>query len=187
MKRFIVGICSILFFAPGIWAQNHGEVGIFADYFRLQSVQQNFGGVGGRVSFNVHPHIAVEADGSYDFERSRSQAITFGGITNTSRSGFRITHGLFGAKWQLGKESPGRLFITAKAGFVRFGTNNGPATFGNATSVSNSQYRAALYPGGGAEFFLKFIGIRFDVGDEIYFDAGANHNLKVTAGPHIRF
>jgi hypothetical protein len=30
-------------------------------------------------------------------------------------------------------------------------------------------------------------GLRVDGGDEIYFDGGARHNLKVTFGPVLRF
>jgi hypothetical protein len=44
-----------------------------------------------------------------------------------------------------------------------------------------------LYPGGGVEFFLGPIGIRMEVGDEIYFNDGAHNNLRATFGPQIRF
>jgi len=44
-----------------------------------------------------------------------------------------------------------------------------------------------FYPGGGAEAFLGPIGFRLDVGDEIYFNDRAHHNLRVTVGPTIRF
>ncbi|MGH9633527.1 MAG: hypothetical protein ACRD72_01700 [Candidatus Angelobacter sp.] len=186
MKRLILLAVSLAIFAPVLHAQNHGEAGVFADYFRLQTAPQDFGGIGARISINVHPNIAAEADGAYDFERSRTQLISSGGISSTFRSNFRITHGLFGAKLQWGKKSPVRLFATAKAGFIRFGVNSGPVTFGNATG-GTGQYKAALYPGGGVEGFWGWIGLRLDVGDEIYFDRGANHNLKVTLGPHIRF
>ena len=31
------------------------------------------------------------------------------------------------------------------------------------------------------------IGLRLDVGDEMYFNNGTHHNLKVMFGPYIRF
>jgi hypothetical protein len=46
---------------------------------------------------------------------------------------------------------------------------------------------AVLYPGGGLEGFLGPLGLRFDVGDEIYFNGGAHHALRVAFGPVIRF
>src|SRR3954469_25606313 len=53
---------------------NHGEIGIYADYFRLTprgaSGSSNFLGLGGRVGFNVHPNIALEAEMNYDFARN---------------------------------------------------------------------------------------------------------------------
>jgi hypothetical protein len=186
MKKIFALVISVAAFVPMLHAQDRGEVGVFADYFRLQTVPQDFLGVGARISVNVHPNIALEADGAYDFRRSRTQLISSSGISSTSRSNFRTTHGLFGPKLQLGRKSPVRLFVTAKAGFVRFGINSGPVTFGNVTG-GTGEYKAALYPGGGVEGFWGWIGLRLDVGDEIFFDRGANHNLRVTLGPHIRF
>jgi hypothetical protein len=45
----------------------------------------------------------------------------------------------------------------------------------------------AVYPGGGIEAYLGPIGLRIDVGDEIYFQSGAHNNLRLTFGPSIRF
>lgn len=45
---------------------------------------------------------------------------------------------------------------------------------------------AALMPGGGVEGFIGPVGLRLDVGDEMYFNHGTNH-LKITFGPCIRF
>lgn len=187
MKKFIMLAIAMAMLSSIMQAQNHGEAGVYADYFRLQTVSRDFLGTGARVSFNVHPNIALEADGAYDFRRSRNQFISSRGVSSTSRSSFRIGHGLFGPKLQFGKKSPVRLFATVKGGFIRFGVNNGPATFGNAFNSSNSIYRAAIYAGGGAEVFWHWLGLRLDAGDEAFFDRGANSNLKVTFGPHIRF
>jgi hypothetical protein len=51
---------------------NRGEVGVFADYFRLSQTNPmiNFVGVGGRASFNVNSNTALEAEMNYDFKRN---------------------------------------------------------------------------------------------------------------------
>jgi len=60
--------------------------------------------------------------------------------------------------------------------------------FTNAfNSVDTGATRFAVYPGGGVEAFLGPIGLRLDVGDEIYFLNGAQNNLRVTFGPHFKF
>lgn len=193
MKRWIA-ICALTFGTymciPAV-AQNHGEVGVFADYTRVAALPQDELGVGARVSVNFRAHMALEADGSYDFERTRIQVDTPSpGISNTSRSSLRLTSLLFGPKLQLGTKGPFRAFVFAKGGVLRFGTNRGPATFGNAGVLDfgrNGDYNGAFYPGGGIEAFIGPVGLRLDIGDEIYFDNGANSNLKITFGPHIRF
>jgi hypothetical protein len=86
---------------------------------------------------------------------------------------------------------PVRLFVTAKGGFDNFGFSNAPATPGTFTStVSNlrsDNWNAVFYPGAGVEAYLGPVGLRLDVGDEMYFNNGAHHNLSVTFGPTIRF
>jgi hypothetical protein len=44
-----------------------------------------------------------------------------------------------------------------------------------------------LYWGGGLQGHLGPIGLRLDVGDEIYFNNGSHHNLRVAFGPVFRF
>ena len=173
--------------APTLFAQDHGEIGVFGDTFRTSSV--NLYGVGGRLSLNVHPNVALELEGNYDFAQSNTQNFTdISGNTRAFRSDLRATHGLFGPKFQLGTKSGVRAFLFAKGGFVRFGITPGPVTFGTfPTQLENTDLNGVFYPGGGIEFFLGPIGIRADAGDEIYFDRGANNNLKVTFGPTIRF
>lgn len=187
----LIVIAAVSMCVP-VFAQNHGEVGVFADYFRTQFLPQDEVGVGARVSVNFRKHMAFEAEGAYDFERTRVNVFSPSpGISNTSRSSLRLTHFLVGPKLQLGTRGPFRAFLFAKGGFLRFGTNTGPATFGNAGIATNlgsgGDYNGVFYPGGGVEAFIGPIGLRLDIGDEIYFDNGANGNLKITFGPHIRF
>ena len=53
--------------------------------------------------------------------------------------------------------------------------------------MNDGDTKFALYPGVGVEGFWGPIGMRVEVGDEIYFADGARNNLKVTAGPVFRF
>jgi hypothetical protein len=194
MKRLsILLLLFSLLGVPALFAQDHGEIGVYADYTRLKNANNlNMYGVGGRIGFNVHPNVALEAEAGYNFEQSFSTpTISTNGVSGTTRSSLRLTNGLFGPKIQLTRNFPIRPFIVLKGGFLRFGTNNGPATFGNAgltpSAFKNADVNGVFYPGGGIELFAGPIGIRADVGDEMYFDNGANHNLRFTIGPHIRF
>ena len=172
-----------------VFAQDHGEVGIFGELFRASATSTNLYGLGGRVGLNVHPNVAIEAEGSYDFAQSNTQNVTdINGNTRVFRSDLRATHFLFGPKFQLGTNSPVRAFVFAKGGFIRFGVTPGPVTFGAfPTRLENTDLNGSFYPGGGIEFFLGPIGIRAEAGDQIYFDRGAQNNLRVAVGPTIRF
>ena len=173
---------------------NHGEVGVYGDYFRLAPSTGkaiNYLGLGGRVGVNVHPNIALEAEMNYDFERNYTSVGTNGGSTTTVTSAVRPLTGLFGPKFQFGTSGPFRAFVTGKAGFLEISTSGASpsgTTFGNSFNQfgGNSTHFAA-YPGGGIEAYIGPVGIRAEVGDEIYLNNGANNNLRATIGPSIRF
>jgi hypothetical protein len=193
MKRFaILVVLALAFAVPGAFAQNHVEVGAFADYVRLHNANDaNMLGLGGRVGFNVHSSVQFEAEMSYDFERTFAATATDVTGTNTVRSNLSLLHGLFGPKFQTGG-GPVRLFVTAKGGFINFrggaatGTNTG--NFSNQVNgILNGNTNGVFYPGGGIELFGGPIGIRLEVGDLMYFDNGANNNIRVTVGPQFRF
>jgi hypothetical protein len=180
--------------APRLMAQeyDHGEVGVFADYFRLgvTNPEINFVGAGGRVSFNVASHVAMEAEMSYDFDRNFTTTYSNGISTQFVMTRLRPLTGLFGPKFQSGTSSGFRVFLTPKVGFINFTVSNQNASQGFQSSlgaVTAGNTRLALYPGGGIEGFWGPIGLRLDVGDEIYFDNGARNNFRVTFGPHFRF
>src|SRR5438045_8023513 len=137
MKRLtVLGALALCLaaFAPVASAQkssnddkNHGNFGVFFDYTRLQFAKQNFFGVGARLGINVHPHVVLEGEMAYDFERSQTATITSGGITNTFRSNLRLIHGLVGPKTQT--TGPIRVFAVLKGGILNFALG-GPATGG---------------------------------------------------------
>ena len=195
MKRF-----AFLFFLAG-WlvplasAQEteHVQVGIFADYLRLSQTDTNFGGVGARLGVVAFRNIKLEGEMSYDFDQAFTEGFTntTTGAVTLSRSGLRILHGEFGPKVNLGEHWHVHPFVTLKGGFVDFRINNAPATIGTFfSSVNNlrsNNVDGVFYPGGGLEGHLGPVGVRFDIGDEIYFNSGTHNNLRISLGPYIRF
>src|ERR1700745_1473925 len=127
MKRYLGLILTSLFFAtPALLAQeaertDHGEVGIFAEYFRFSDPgpTSNYIGLGGRAAFNVRPRVQIEAEMGYDFERNYTSTFSNGVTTATVQSRLRTLHGLFGPKFQTGS-GPFRVFGTGQGGFDSF-------------------------------------------------------------------
>jgi hypothetical protein len=187
MKRIAVVIIFALIAAPVVFAQgnpdkDHGEVGVFFDLTRLHNLNNtNFYGVGGRVGFNVHPNVQLEAEMAYDF--ARNFTITTSSFT-TSTFRLRVLNGLFGPKFQVGTRAI-RGYVTAKGGFVNFSASHNLISQFNGISTGDTN--GVFYPAGGVELYTGWLGIRAEVGDEIYFDNGANNNLRFTIGPQIRF
>jgi hypothetical protein len=199
MKRFaILGVLALCFavIAPAASGQdkntdtkNHGNLGLYFDFTRLHDADLNLFGVGGRIGFNIRKHVVLEAEMAYDFERTKTQTITFGGVTNTFRSNLRMLHGLFGPKIQT--TGPVRFFALAKGGFVNFGVG-GPVTAGvinnQIGNIVDGDTKAAVYPGAGMEINAGWLGIRIEAGDEIIFlNNNTANNFRATFGPQIRF
>jgi len=190
MKQMAIGsvVFTLLVLAPSLFAQehDHGEIGVFGDYFRLsEGNDRNFEGIGGRVGFNVAPRVQLEGQLTYNFEQSFST--TTGATIN--RSSLTLLHGLFGPKFTGGTEHA-RIFGTVQGGFIRFGVPEGSTLNSFTSSISNfgdTSTRGAFYPGGGAEFYVGHVGLRADVGDFIYWNNGAHHNLNIKFGPQFRF
>ncbi|MGO8796550.1 MAG: hypothetical protein ACLQLC_17145 [Candidatus Sulfotelmatobacter sp.] len=194
MKRclWLFAVAALMAAAPGAFAQDsdHVEIGAFADYFRFTDAPkaENFVGLGGRAAFAVHPDIQIEAEMAYDFNRNYTNTFSNGITSQDVTTKFRTLHGFFGPKFQTGS-GPVRFFITGKVGFDNFSVNNqsAPTGFVNMVGLTNGKTDFAVYPGGGIEAFAGFIGIRAEVGDDIFFDNGAHNNLSVTLGPQFRF
>jgi hypothetical protein len=84
-----------------------------------------------------------------------------------------------------------RPFATLKAGVIDFRLSGSLLPYSGVVSsvlgLRTSNLNAALYPGGGIEASLGPVGLRFEAGDEIYFNHGAHNNLRITFGPILRF
>lgn len=197
MKHFWgIIVTALLLAAPMIAAaqenenRDHAEVGIFAEYFRFSDPgpTSNYIGLGGRAAFNVRPSVQLEAEMGYDFERNYTNTFSNGVTTANVTSRLRTLHGLFGPKFQTGS-GPFRVFVTGKVGFENFTvTNQGvPTGFNSAVGLGNGATYFALYPGGGIEAFAGPIGVRAEIGDNIFFNGGAHNNLRVSFGPQFRF
>ena len=195
MKRFAFLFLLAGWLVPLASAQEseHLQVGVFADYFRLGTTDVSYGGLGARVAVRAFHSVKLEAETSYDFDQAFTERFTnpaTGSITLT-RSGMRVLHGEFGPKLNLGEHHHLHPFVFAKGGFIDFRLNNAPATLGTFfSSVRNlrtNNVSGVFYPGGGVEGRLGPVGLRFDIGDEIYVNNGSNNNLRITFGPYIRF
>lgn len=199
MKRIaIIAVLSLCLGAPSwvmaqsSFTENHAEVGAFVDYFRFSPTQPviNFIGVGGRLGINVHPNVQLEGEMNYDFKRNFTTTTSNGLSTTFVTTRIRPLTGLFGPKLQAGSSGPVRVFVTGKLGFINFSEANtlsGQTATNAIAGIGNAATHFALYPGGGIEFFAGPIGLRLDVGDEIYLNNGTFNNLRVTFGPHFRF
>lgn len=173
---------------------NHGEIGVFADYFKFKSgnYNNNYVGVGGRISFNVQPNLALEASMNYDFARNFTTPYNNGVSTSFVTTSVRPITALFGPKFQIGRSSAVRAFLEGKIGFIDFSTNTSGVTNGSTFAsgiggIGGGGTHFAVFPGGGIEAFAGWFGVRADVGDEIYLANGTHNNLRVTFGPVIRF
>jgi hypothetical protein len=195
MKRFALLLLLAGCVLPVASAQSldHVEAGVFADYFRISQTDTNQVGLGGRVGFAIVPHVKLEAEMAYDFDRAFTEGFTPsnpGGTVGFQTTNLRVLHGLFGPRFELGHGAI-RPFVTLKGGFINFSLNaSSPSFSGFTSSVENlrsDNLNGVLYPGGGVEGHLGPVGLRLDVGDEIYFNHGSHNNLRVAFGPFIRF
>jgi hypothetical protein len=192
MKR----IALLLFLAgclvPLASAQDHFQVGAFADYFRISQTKSNMAGLGARLGVKALPYVMLEGEMSYDFNQAFTEGFANpnGGTITFQNSNIKVLHGLFGPKITAGHGAI-RPFLTVKGGFINFRLDPRPASFsGFVSSVDNlraSNVSGTLYPGAGLEGHIGPVGLRLEAGDEIYFAGGAHHNPRVAFGPFIRF
>ena len=181
-------------FVPAALAQDgeHVQAGVFLDYFNHSQTNTNFAGIGGRAAFQAYKGLKLEAEMSYDFDKVFTENFFDPSTSQVTvvRSNLRVLHGMVGPRVNLGRHKI-QPFVTLKGGIINWQLNNEPANVsGFISSVNNlraNNVMGTLYPGGGIEGHLGPVGLRFDVGDEIYFHGGAHHNLRMAFGPYIRF
>ena len=147
-----------------------------------------------RVSFadpiNLIPLAAGIIAGIGNLAINFTSTFSNGITTQFVNTDLRPLSALFGPKFQAGTSGPFRAFVTGKLGFVNFSTSNQSALAGfkgSLGAVTSGNTRFAIYPGAGVEAFWGPFGLRLDAGDAIYFDNGAQNNINVEFGPHLRF
>ena len=184
----------VLFLATTpLFAQKRIELGVFIDYLNISQTGTNNFGLGGRFGYRIHDGVMMEGELAYDYGINFDEAyrnIANGNLTAIEHTSIGVTHGLFGPKLQ---PSGGgfRPFITLKGGFVDFRLSPSLLPYSSVAStvlgLRTSNLNAAIYPAAGIEGALGPVGLRLEAGDEIYFNQGAHHNLRITFGPILRF
>ena len=184
----------VLFLATTpLFAQKRIELGVFIDYLNISQTGTNNFGLGGRFGYRIHDGVMMEGELAYDYGINFDEAyrnIANGNLTAIEHTSIGVTHGLFGPKLQ---PSGGgfRPFITLKGGFMDFRLSPSLLPYSSVAStvlgLRTSNLNAAIYPAAGIEGALGPVGLRLEAGDEIYFNQGAHHNLRITFGPILRF
>ena len=179
--------------SPLLFAQERVEVGIFVDYLSISQTDTNNFGVGGRFGYRIHRKVMIEGELAYDYGINFHETyrnITNGDITAIERTSIGVTHGLFGPTLQPAK-GRFRPFVTLKGGFMDFRLSSSLLPLSTAEStligIRTSSLNVAMYPGAGVEASLGPVGLRFELGDDLYFNSGAHNNLRITFGPILRF
>ena len=187
LALFLIGSSSLAF------AQKRVEVGVFLDHLNVSQTSTNNFGVGGRFGYRLHRKLMMEGELPYDYGINFDEVfrdLANGNITAIGRTSIGVTHGLFGPKleWSSGGFRP---FLSFKAGFVDFRLSPSLVPYSNVvsalTGIRTSNLNVAIYPAGGLEAVLGPLGLRLELGDEIYFNNGAHSNLRITFGPTLRF
>jgi hypothetical protein len=195
MRRLALLLIFASSIAPLAFAQDDGEhvqVGVFADYLRFSQTDNNFGGVGARASFQAYKRLKFEGQMAYDFNQAFNEGFTDTGTGTITiqRSNLRVLHGEFGPKINIGHHAI-QPFVTLKGGFINFQLSDAPATvgtfFSSVDGLRRNSVNGVLYPGGGLQGRIGPVGLRLDVGDEMYFNHGTHHNLSIAFGPTFNF
>lgn len=184
---------SLLLLSSACCAQSRMEAGIFLDSLDVSQTSTNNLGLGARFGYRIHSHVMLEGELAYDYGLNFDEAfrnVTNGDIVAIEHTSIGVTQGLFGPMLQ---PAHGHLrpFATLKAGFIDFRLSTSLLPYSGVVSsvfgLRTSNLNAALYPAGGVEASLGPIGLRFEMGDEVYFNRGAHNNLRITFGPIVRF
>ena len=193
MRKLAVITVILLSCGGTLFGQQRIEAGVFLDYLAISQTNTSNFGIGGRFGYRIHHNVMFEGELAYDYGINFDEGyrnIINGNIAAIENTSIGVTHGLFGPMIQPAKGGF-RPFVTLKGGFMDFRLSPGLLPYSNLAStvlgIRTSTLNAALYPAAGVEASLGPVGLRFEVGDEIYFNNGAHNNLRITFGPIVRF
>jgi hypothetical protein len=193
MRKLIFVLLALVRFASFSSAQSRIEAGIFLDSLNISQSATNNLGLGGRFGYRIHSHIMLEGELAYDYGLNFHEAyvdVTTGNIAAIENTSIGVTHGLIGPTVQ---PAHGHLrpFATLKAGFMDFRLSGSllpdSGIVSSVLGLRTSNLNFALYPAGGIAASLGPVGLRLEAGDEMYFNSGTHHNLRITFGPIVRF
>ncbi len=192
-KLVLVLIALLVCGSSPSFAQKRIEVGAFLDYLSISKTSTNNFGIGGRFGYRIRRNVMMEGELAYDYGLNFDEAlrnIANGNLIAIAHTSIGAIHGLFGPKFQSTRGAI-RPFVTFKCGFVDFRLSPSLLPYSNVvstlTGIRTSSLNAAIHPGSGVEASLGPIGLRFELGDEIYLNNGAHSNLRITFGPILRF
>ncbi|HLJ90012.1 MAG TPA: hypothetical protein VKZ53_24600 [Candidatus Angelobacter sp.] len=197
MKFRIFALAAIVIVATHGFAQRF-EAGVFGGFGRtdLPGIAKYTAGIGGRVDLPLHKYFRVEMEGGYDFRAPKFDLTQVNSTTNASvtltEARLKAVRANGGLKIQ---SHGGSYFFFLKGGGdvfmpdVKVKSINGfPPTITLISDQSTSFTKGVFYPGGGISFYAGPIGIRLDVGDEIFWINGDTHNnLRINLGPVFKF
>jgi hypothetical protein len=193
MRKLIFVLFAAVLFPCLSSAQSRMEAGIFLDSLGISQTDTNNLGLGARFGYRIHSHVTLEGELAYDYGLNFHEAyldVTNGNIAAIVNTSIGVTHGLIGPMVHPA-HGHFRPLATLKAGFMDFRLSGSLLPYSDIVSsvlgLRTSNANFALYPAGGIEASLGPVGLRLEAGDEMYFNRGAHHNLRITFGPIIRF
>ena len=193
MRKLTFVVLAAVLFPRFSSAQSRMEAGIFLDSLGISQTDTNNLGLGARFGYRIHSHVMLEGELAYDYGLNFHEAyvdVTNGNIAAIENTSIGVTHGLIGPMVH-SAHGHFRPFATLKAGFMDFRLSGSLLPYSDIVSsvlsLRTSNLNFALYPAGGIEASLGPIGLRLEAGDEMYFNRGTHHNLRITFGPIIRF
>ena len=193
MRNLIFVFLAAILLTSFASAQSRMEAGVFVDSLSISQTGTSNFGLGARFGYRVRHDVLLEAELAYDYGLNFHEAfvnLANGQIAAIESTSIGVTHGLIGPRIQ---PAHGHLrpFATMKAGFIDFRLSASLLPYSSVVSsvfgLRTSNVNAALYPAGGVETTLGPLGLRFEAGDEMYFNRGTHHNLRITFGPTLRF
>ena len=193
-KLLLMGLLLMLVLSVRpLSAQKRAEAGVFFDYLSISQTGSDNFGLGGRFGYRAHRNVMIEGEVAYDYGINFDEAfrnVVNGNLVAIERTSVGVTHGLFGVTVE---PSHGHFqpFATMKAGFMDFRLSPSLLPINGVVSsllgLRTSTLNAAIYPGGGLQATVGPVGLRFELGDEIYFNNGTHNNFRLTFGPIVRF
>jgi len=174
------------------FAQKRVEAGVFIDYLNISETSTNNFGLGGRFGYRVHRDVMLEAELAYDYGINFDEAylnIANGNITAIERTSVGVTQGLFGPSSSPQAWIPS--LRNSQRRFREFPPKPQPAPLQRCGQrhlrPSQLQPECRNLSSSGSRGEPGPVGLRFELGDEIYFNNGTHNNPRVTFGPILKF